>query len=305
METDARKSPADVLSGLRNIQESAVGAGAVAWRAVRNFFDQEGLQWSGAVAFYLILSVPPLLVAAFSIGVVVVGEETARDALIKQVTSFLPAREEIIRQLVGHTIQSSGAAIPISIGFLLLSGSRVFASLISAINVMWREVPDSGFVRRQVLRLLMVLTTGALFALAGAADVAVAVLGDRVPAVIGPIVRAQLIPTVLSAAGLLALFKLIPRRKASWSSALIGAAVGTVLLRMAQVGFTAYLSTLGNFQSAYGPMAGIAVIMTWALVGSAIVLLAAHLVAVLNQAGSSPDDEDRRRAPGDAEESAA
>ena len=32
-------------------------------RTVRNYLDEEGLQWSGAVAFYLVLSVPPLLAA--------------------------------------------------------------------------------------------------------------------------------------------------------------------------------------------------------------------------------------------------
>jgi uncharacterized BrkB/YihY/UPF0761 family membrane protein len=30
----------------------------VARRTVANYFDEEGLQWSGAVAFYLVLSMP-------------------------------------------------------------------------------------------------------------------------------------------------------------------------------------------------------------------------------------------------------
>ena len=66
------------------------------WRVVRrtlaNYLDEEGLQWSGAVAFYLVLSVPPLLIAAVSIGVVVVGADAAQSFLVGQVQQFLPAR---------------------------------------------------------------------------------------------------------------------------------------------------------------------------------------------------------------------
>ena len=50
-----------------------------AWRVIRrtasNYLDEEGLQWSGAVAFYLVLSVPPLLIAAVSIGVALIGAD--------------------------------------------------------------------------------------------------------------------------------------------------------------------------------------------------------------------------------------
>lgn len=290
--------------GLGELGQLALTVGSVTWRSARNFLDQEGLQWSGAVAFYLILSVPPLLVAAFSIGLVIVGEQTAREYLNSQVTTFLPAREEIVRQLVGRTITSTGAAIPISVAFLLFSGSRIFASLIAAIYVMWREVPEAGFVRRQVVRMVMLLTTGIVFALAGAADLAVAFLGDAMAPPLAAVVRTQVLPAALLATGLVALFKVVPRRRATWTSALVGGVVGAALLRVAQLGFTTYISTLANFESAYGPIAGVAVLMTWALVASAIILFAGHLVAVLNGADSTPRQRDRRRAPGDSTHSA-
>ena len=177
------------------------------WRAANNFLTQEGMQWSGAVAFYLILSVPPLLVAAFSIGVAVVGEQTAGDFLNTQVKTFMSAQEQIVQQLIGRTITSTGTALPISPAFLLFSGSRVFASLVAAIYVMWREVPDAGFLRRELVRMLMLFTTGVVFALAGAADLAVTFLGDVMPAGVVAGVRTQILPLALMGAGLLALFR--------------------------------------------------------------------------------------------------
>jgi uncharacterized BrkB/YihY/UPF0761 family membrane protein len=57
--------------------------------------------------------------------------------------------------------------------------------------------------------------------------------------------------------------------------------------------FTAFLATLGDFETAYGPLAGIAALMTWVLVASVTILLTAHLVAVLNRVRYA-----RRRHPG-------
>ena len=272
------------------------------WRAARrtisNYLDEEGLQWSGAVAFYLVLSVPPLLIAAVSIGVVVVGADQAQSFLVDQVRRFLPAQDDVVSDIVQQTVNASGPAALVAIGFLLFSGSRVFASLIAAINIMWQEIEPPGFWRRQVQRVAMVFTVGVLLALAGLVDLAVAIASDvlDLPTAVRFIAQSQLIPALLLGTGLFLLFYLIPRRAATWRTALLGAALSAVALRLAQAVFTAYLVTFGGFGSAYGPIAGLAVVLTWALVASSIILLGAHLVAVLN----SPDREARpeRLVPG-------
>ncbi len=277
-----------------------------AWRVVRrtitNFVDEEGLQWSGAVAFYLVLSVPPLLIAAVSIGVVLVGAESARSFLVDQVARFLPGQQGVIEEIVGQTVDASGAAVAAAIGFLLFSGSRVFASLITAINLMWHEIEPPGFWKRQVERIVMVLTIGALLAMAGVADVVFAFAGEllNLPTSVRVLAQSQVVPVLFIGTALFLLFYLIPRRAATWQTALIGAAVGAVALRVAQVGFTTYVRTFGGFDSAYGPIAGLAAVLTWALVASSVILLAAHLVAVMN----SPDREPRpaeHQHPGEAE----
>ena len=278
-----------------------------AWRVVRrtvaNYFDEEGLQWSGAVAFYLVLSVPPLLIAAVSIGVVVVGADAARSFLVSQMQQFLPAEDQVVAAIVEQTVGASGPAALAAIGFLLFSGSRVFASLIAAINVMWQEVEPPGFWRRQLVRTGMVLSVGALLALAGLTDLVItlAVNALELPIGIRLLAQSQLVPGLFLATGLFVLFYLVPRRSATWRTALLGAVAGAVGLRIAQAGFTAYLTTFGGFDSAYGPIAGLAAVLTWALVASAVILLAAHLVAVLNAPEREPAPQ--HKVPGQAEAS--
>jgi membrane protein len=271
-------------------------------RTVRNYLEEEGLQWSGAVAFYLVLSVPPLLIAGVSIGIVLVGADSARSFLEDQVARFLPTEREIVGQIVDQTVQASGAAALAAVGFLLFSGSRVFASLITAINLMWHEIEMPGFWRRQLERTLMVLTVGALLAMAGVADVSLALASDvlDLPTSLRVLVQSQVVPALFIGSGLFLLFYLIPRRAATWRTALAGAIFGAVALRLAQALFTGYLRDFGGFDSAYGPIAGLAAVLTWALVASGIILLAAHFVAVLN----SPDREprpDEHQLPGEAE----
>jgi membrane protein len=274
----------------RRVPQPVFHAAAIGWRTVRNFVDQEGVQWAGAIAFYLVLSVPPLLIAAFSVGVVLVGEETARSYLTNQVTQFLPAEQDLVERIVGETIQARGPAAAISLVFLVFSGSRVFASLIAAINVMWEELPEPGFWRRQITRIVMVVTVGGIFALAALADLVIAFAGDMraLPAGVRGLFQSQLIPAALAFAALFLLYRIVPRQLPTAMTAVVGAFVGMIALRVAQAGFTAYLATIGGFESAYGPIAQGAVLLTWALVASAVVLLGAHLVAVLNNA-------DRRR----------
>lgn len=271
-------------------------------RTVRNYLDEEGLQWSGAVAFYLVLSVPPLLIAAVSIGIVLVGPDASRTFLEEQVARFLPTERGIVAEIVDETVQASGAAALAAIGFLLFSGSRVFASLIAAINLMWHEIEMPGFWPRQLQRTGMVFTVGALLVLAGIADIGLAVASDLfdLPPSLRVLARSQVVPALFIGSGLFLLFYLIPRRAATWRTALAGAIFGAIALRLAQALFTGYLRDFGGFDSAYGPIAGLAAVLTWALVASGIILLAAHFVAVLN----SPDREprpDEPQLPGEAE----
>lgn len=257
----------------------------LAFNTVKNFFRQQGMQWAGAVAFYLVLSIPPLLIAATSLADAIVGDGQGRQYIVSAVTNFVPIEEGLINDIAEDTLDGIGLAAFISFGFLLFSGTRIFAALITAIHVMWEEVEDAGFVRMQITRAVFLVGVGAVLAFAILAEVLVDLFEDAAP--LGGawiwFLDSEIVPFLILFAALLMLFKVIPHREATWVSAVIGAAVGALGLRVAQAGFNVFLDTLGDFESAYGPLAGIGALMTWALVASVTILLAAHLVALLNR----------------------
>jgi len=259
-------------------------------RTVTAFLRDSGVTWSAATAFYLVLSLPPLLIAFTSIGVAIVGEQAARQFVSERIGDFLPAGSSQLQSLVRSTVTGFGPAAAVSLGFLLVSGTRVFAALARAINQFWSHVDDSGWLRRQLSRLILLVVVGGLFATSVALEVAASVIGKdaKLAPAVGWALRSQVLPAVLVFLGLLATFLLLPHGAARWRTAAIGAVVGTILLRLAQLVFTLFIRSFGSFQSAYGPLATVAVLMTWALIASGGVLLSAELVAVL----------DRRRVPG-------
>jgi len=71
-------------------------------------------------------------------------------------------------------------------------------------------------------------------------------------------VQSQVVLALFIGSGLFLLFYLIPRNAATWRTALAGAIFGAVALRLAQALFTGYLRDFGGFDSAYGPIAGLA-----------------------------------------------
>jgi membrane protein len=287
-------------------------------QTVENFLNQQGMQWAGAVAFYLVLSIPPLLIAATSIADAIVGSGEAQEYIVSTVTRFVPIEERLIDEIADETLNGIGLAALVSLGFLLFSGTRIFAALITAIHVMWEEVETAGFIRMQVTRGVFLIGVGLLLGLAVIVEVGIGLVEDAVP--LGGIwlwfLESEFVPLLILFAALFMLFKLIPHKEATWTSAVIGAAVGALGLRIAQYGFGLFLETLADFETAYGPLAGIGALMTWALVASITILLAAHLVAVLNRPDTptggdrnvpgatdekNADESDEQRTPGEQE----
>jgi membrane protein len=275
------------------LPDGAVGGVTVLARAVRMFADDQGLSWAGAIGLYLFLSVPPFVVAAVYLGGLVVPPEQAEAFVLEQVAKYLPAQQELLEAIVAYGPENlSGGAL--SVALLLFSGSRAFAAMISAVNIMWRRIDALTFWRRQALRGGMLAVTVALLTVAAVAEAAIAALAGNGATEHGLwLLDWQLLPGVLLGAFLLVAYKLLPREPVSWFHAAIGALAATVGIRVAQA-VTGWIAEAGLFRTPYGELAGVALMATWALVVGVVIVFGAALVAVLD--GKRPiDGEDDRR----------
>ena len=254
----------------------------VTWDALRLFTRAQGLSWGGAVGLYLFLSVPPLMVASSLLFQPFMSKYAAEDFVLDQAVKFVPARIDL---LVGVFTGNAGGSIAValvSLGFLLFSGSRAFAALSSAVNVMWRQSDEVTFWGRQLMRLWMLGASLGLLLLAGLGEFAVGALlrGDTDDGQVW-LIQWQLIPTVLLALFLFVAYRSLPKDEVRWQHAAIGAAIATVGVRIAQA-VMGVMSEAGTFETPYGTLAGVALMATWALVIGVVVLFGATIVAVLS-----------------------
>lgn len=274
----------------RTVARQARGAFHSVWDATMLFVDDQGLSWAGAIGLYLFLSVPPFMVAVTWMAGAFVGNSGAESFVVEQVSKYLPAEQKLLQGVVGSA-PGNGAAALASVLLLLFSGSRAFAAMTSAINVLWRRVDELTFVRRQALRIGMLMVTVVLLALAAMGEALVRAIAGATTGGDGMwLLDWQILPSVLLATFLLIAYKLLPREPVSWWHAAVGATGATVGIRLAQAGLGA-LAQAGTFRTPYGDLAGVALIATWALVVGVIVLWCAALVAALD--GKRPGDGER------------
>ncbi len=276
-----------------DVAAQARAAWRTLWSTLRLFADDQGLSWAGAIGLYLFLSVPPFVAATASVAAVFVPADQAEAFVLEQVAKYLPAEQELLEGIVAFRPSDPLGGV-VSVILLLFSGSRAFAALTSAINVLWRRVDGLTFVRRQVLRLGMLLVTLTLLALAALGEAAVSALFGVGGSSEGLwLLDWHLVPAVLLVAFLLAAYKLLPREPVSWTHAAVGAAVAAVGIRLAQAGL-GQLADLGVFRTPYGELAGVALMATWALVVGVIILFGAALVAVLDGKRALDGEADER-----------
>lgn len=263
-----------------NITDRGAQMTRITWDSLRLFTRAQGLSWAGAVGLYLFLSVPPLMVAAARVGEVFALEQDAKGFVLEQAAKFVPAREELLSGVFSLDPGGSVVAGLVSLAFLFVSGSRAFAALTSGINVMWRQSDKVSFWERQGMRIGMLGLSLVLLAAAGLGELAIGAVagGDSGQTWL---LEWQLLPTLLLFAFVFVAYRVLPEDEVSTVHALIGAALATIGVRIAQA-VMGYMSKAGTFETPYGDLAGIALMATWALVVGVAVLFGATIVAVLS-----------------------
>ncbi|MCV0402600.1 MAG: YihY/virulence factor BrkB family protein [Chloroflexi bacterium] len=263
-----------------NLTDRALEVGRIAWDSLRLFSRAQGLSWAGAVGLYLFLSVPPLMVASALVADQFVLEQDAEAFVLQQAAKFVPAREELLSGVFSLDPGGSTIAGLVSLGFLLVSGSRAFAALTSGINVMWRQSDKVSFWQRQGLRIAMLGFSLVLLAVSGLGELAIGALfgGDSGQSWL---LEWQLLPTLLLGALLFGAYRFLPQDEVSSTHAAIGAVLATIGVRVAQA-VMGFMAKAGTFDNPYGDLAGVALMATWALVVGVAVLFGATVVAVLS-----------------------
>jgi membrane protein len=270
--------------------EAVASAGRVArqWlevvvQSVKDLIVDSGTQRAAAVAYYTLLSAVPLFLVVVSIASAFVDPQWAVDRVTSMLGDFVP-EEGTIEEIVNNAIAARGRIGLLAFVGLLITGTRVFDALTSALNVAFNVDDDYTILQRWFIQVVMLLTLGTFFVFAllsgplmrTAWDIARFLPGERGAA-------AQLLEWLIQVALLLAalvlLYRFVPRGGSTWRSALVGAAAATFLLAVTTPIFSAFVDRFGTYNLIYGSLGILVVIVVWVGIAANIVIFGGEVAS--------------------------
>ena len=266
------------------------GGAKFGWKVLANAFARSGRNniaiASAGVAFYVFLSIVPLLAATvLTYGLIADQERVAED--IGRLSAMMPANAaELFAEQLRNVVQTSGGkkgvGLIVALAIALFGARNGAGSILTALNIA-HGVPEArSFLKANGVALLITLCgiIGVIVAFGAiAALTAFTALLPPSLAITGS--GLTYLATMLGGiAGSAALFRYAPNRAAPrWKLVLPGAifaAVGWLLLTL---GFGVYVSQFGNYNATYGSLSAVVVLLTWLYFSAYVLLFGAELNA--------------------------
>lgn len=82
---------------------------------------------------------------------------------------------------------------------------------------------------------------------------------------------------------LLALYKLAPNKRVSFTNVAVGAVFATIGWQLVSLAFSYYVTTLGNYSATYGSLGSVIVLMIWFFISGMIIIVGGEINALLKE----------------------
>ncbi len=259
--------------------------------AYTEFNEDKALRLSGALAYYAMFSIGPILAIAVGVAGLVFGQHQVQQQIQQQLQSLVGEQSaKTISSMMGARKQGSGLLTTIvGIVALLLGAGGVFGQLQDALNTIWEVKPKPGaglwnFIRTRFLSFAMVLGVGFLLlvsmALTTFLSAVTTSVGNKLPI---PDVVAHALNFLVSFGVITVLFamifKFLPDIKVPHRKVWVGA-LGTAILFTIGKHFLAFYLAREGTTSTYGAAASVIVILLWVYYASVILLFGAEFTQV-------------------------
>lgn len=230
---------------------------------------------AGAMTFYLLLSVAPLLVVVVGVAGLIVGPRATDmyEQMLAQLGEQVGARvaETIASMVAAQARRPAEGLATTGIGLLALLGSasRAFNEFQDALNTIWDVEPPGGLgpgvirtLRQRTLSVVVTVAGGILLTLYVMVRPAVNTFGHNltplVPAAVDVMSALNaVLAYILIAVVLACLYRFLPETPIGWGDVWLGSLLVALVLTVGQLAFTVYLDfarQLGFLGAASSPL---------------------------------------------------
>jgi YihY family inner membrane protein len=261
-------------------------------RVVRGFMHNQGLLLSGAIAYYVLLSIVPMSILILTALSHVIPKEHLLRTLSTYTGMVMPGYSAILADQVEGFIQHRHAVGIIGFLAMLFFSSMAFGVLQSALSVIFFHpvrISRRNFLISAVIPYIYVFSIGLGIVVVSFITGALEILEKRQLILFGWSISlettsriAMYMIGVMSEVTLLSsIYLLMPSVRTTFRHALIGGITATILWEIVRHGMIWYYSSLSMVNIIYGSFATVVVALLIAEAAALIVLLGAQVIAEL------------------------
>ncbi len=256
----------------------------------QTFSRRGGRILGGAIAFYSMLSIAPMLIIAVHVAGMLTTADRARDALVTDLARWIGADgAATIAGMLARAQRSHRGPLSsgLSIALLVYASTRLFGALQFSLHQMWGVQARSGKgvkakalgqLRKRSLRFFMVLLVGAvivaLVAIKTTLAAASAVIGGKLDVSGADRVIELFVSFGITTALFVAIFRLLPEVVMETRDVVTGAVVTSVLFSLGTTAVGIWLGRRG-IESTWGAATSIVMLLLWVHYSAQIFFLGA------------------------------
>ncbi|MGE3680902.1 MAG: YihY/virulence factor BrkB family protein [Bdellovibrionales bacterium] len=258
---------------------------------------------AAALSFYLTLALFPGLIFLLTLLPYLPIENLDR-AIMDFIRQAMPGEAA---SLVADVVQSlvsdkKGGLLSLSLFGTLWAATSGFSAVITQLNVTYDVTESRSYLKAKATAFLMMLAFAAVMVIAFALIVLGGVLQDYLESVLGlgPVLLTAFVVFrwVILFFMIIAVFALIyylgPDVEQDFRFITPGSLFAAVTFALASLGFNWYVSNFGNYNSTYGSIGGVIILMLWLYVAGIVLLVGAETNALIEHHHPQGKDKGER-----------
>ncbi len=275
-------------------QGRAAWRGRALFQALRLLLRSGGIDLSGALAYFAIMSFFPMM-ALVIMGLSVFGNsEAVSNWLAATLAHIFPASEEILQQAVQSLSSGSLTISLVVLVGLLIGANGLFMSVNRAVNRIFqldmRRLVATSVRHIGIVALLTVLflaslgITAALHAVAGFGGTTLGTVeGISTALLVALGIVTTLLPLALTAFLFTIVYCCLPNCRVEWRDAAFGGIIAVILFELGKHLFFWFVGLSSQRDAVYGPVASAVVLLMWAYIAGFIFLYGAALTKIAGE----------------------
>ena len=256
-------------------------------QSVISFIDDNALSKGASIAFYLVLSIAPVLMIVIAIAGIAFGDAAAQGAITADLSGLIGVQSAELLQSVVYNASGRFSGVIASIAgllTLLVTASGVFGEMQSALNAIWQLPPQRmsvmNFIKARAASLGLVSALWFLLLISLVISAGLAAVGSLVelPHPFGHVLLLVfnfVISFALTSVLFAAIYKILPDAPLDWRDVTVGSLATAALFEIGKWLIGIYISS-SAFVSSYGAATGLIVLLLWIYYSAQIFLLGAE-----------------------------